>query len=497
MAVERELKLAAGPSFHLPPFDALPEGVSVEAPEEGRYETIYYDTPDLRLARWGVSLRHRSGEGWTLKLPGEVADGLLARSELEFPGRAGKPPAEALAAVRAYVRDREVAPVARLSTWRRRVRLKDARGPLADVVDDEVTVLDGRRVAARFREVEVELRGDGGQPVLEPVLEQLREAGARPQEDPVPKHVRAIGPRAEAPPEVAPAPVAADATGGDLVRAALATSAAALLRRDPAVRLGGDPEAVHDMRVATRRLRSHLRTFRSLLEPSPELANLAGELGWLADQLGEVRDLEVLADRLRREAGELPDADAAIGRKIAGLLEEQVTPARARLIRALNSERYLDLVERLVVLATSPSLADEGGRPAVDLIRELVHRPWRRLRKAVKALPSVAAAEDSELHRIRILAKRSRYAAEAAAPLAGRPAERFAKAVAALQTLLGEHQDSVVAAGFLRSVGGGTRRSFVAGELHQLERDAQTRARDSFDQTWKAAKSGSLRDWLK
>ena len=118
--LEREVKLGAGPAFHLPDLNGVVDGVTITAPESVRLETVYYDTADLRLARWGVSLRHRAGEGWTLKLPpvhasanGEAAP-LLERDELTFQGGAKKPPAAAVAIVRAYVRTAELVPVARL-----------------------------------------------------------------------------------------------------------------------------------------------------------------------------------------------------------------------------------------------------------------------------------------------------------------------------------------------------------------------------------------------
>src|SRR5579864_102068 len=170
--IEREVKLGAGPAFHLPDLTGVIDGVAVTAPEAVRLETVYYDTPDLRLARWGVSLRHRAGEGWTLKLPGAQAGAMLQRDELTFQGGAKKPPDAAVAIVRAYVRKAELVPVARLSTLRRRVRLVDAAGArLAEVVDDEVSVRDGHRVAARFREIEVEVMGqpNGANGIAEPL----------------------------------------------------------------------------------------------------------------------------------------------------------------------------------------------------------------------------------------------------------------------------------------------------------------------------------------
>ncbi len=496
MATERELKLAAGPAFHLPPLDDLAGELTAAPIEEGRYETVYFDTPDLRLSRWGASLRHRSREGWTLKLAPEHADGMLARSELEFMGPATRPPAQALEPVRAYVRHETLSPVARLSTWRRRLRLSDPAGPVVEVVDDEVSVLDGRRVAGRFREVEIELKDERGAQYLRPLLDRLREAGAVPS-DPVPKHVRALGPRATEPPEVFAEDLGPDSTAAEAVRAALARTVARIFKQDPNVRLGSDPEAIHQMRVATRTLRSHLRTFRPLLGESPELDRLSAETKWLADALGEVRDLEVLEDRLRSEAHALPEEDVALGERIAGLLEAEIKAARKRLVEALDSERYLDLLDGLVALATRPPLVGDPERPATEVVTQLVRKPWRKLKRAVSDLPPAAEAPEDDLHRVRILAKRARYAAEAAAPVAGRPAERFAKAVASLQTLLGEHQDSVVAARFLRSVMGGARRAFVAGELAAMEAHAQTAVRSGFNETWKAARQRSLREWLK
>ncbi len=288
--IEREVKLGAGPAFHLPSLEGAIEGSVVGQPEVLRLETVYHDTPDLRLARWGVSLRHRAGEGWTLKLapaagsgkPGGTS-GALERNELNYPGGPKRPPEAATAVVRAYIRNSALVPVARLSTVRRRVRITDAAGTrLAEVVDDEVSVRDGRRVAARFREIEVEVPEDGdggGGAVLDPLVSRLRGAGAGAP-DPTPKHIRALGPRALEPPEVAAQPVQPTSPAKDVIRSVFAEAVAALLRNDPLVRTSGDPEAVHQARVATRKLRSHLRTFAPLLDPE-WTEPLRAELGWL------------------------------------------------------------------------------------------------------------------------------------------------------------------------------------------------------------------------
>jgi CHAD domain-containing protein len=503
--LEREVKLGAGPAFHLPDLTGVADGVTVTPPEAARLETVYYDTPDLRLARWGVSLRYRAGEGWTLKLSpspprGEGRGGesqspsLLERDEITFQGGPKKPPAAAVALVRAYVRKSELVPVARLSTLRRRVQLIGADGVrVADVVDDEVSVRDGRRVAARFREIEVEVAGSNGNAaILAPAIERLRAAGAGAP-DPTPKHIRALGPRAMEPPEVAPMPVRPDAPARDVIRSVLAEAVTSILRHDPLVRTSRDPEAVHQARVATRKLRSHLRTFAPLLEPE-WTEPLRSELGWLAMALGAVRDREVLLERLRERAKSLPSTDSRSAASLLGLLELEIDSLRKKLQSELDSQRYIDLLESLVAAAHSPVCTLDADQPASQVLPPLATGPWRRLRGAVRQLPEQPT--DPELHRIRILAKRARYAAEAVAPVVGEGATAFARAAAKLQTILGEHQDSVTAQAWLRAARVTGRRAFVAGELIATEHLAAQQAREQWPKVWKALDRKRLRKWM-
>ena len=505
--IERELKLGAGPAFHLPDLNGVVEGVTVTPPEAARLETVYYDTPDLRLARWGVSLRHRVGEGWTLKLPTpkveSVAEGggnqtrpnpLLERNEITFPGAPKRPPSAAVALVRAYVRTAQLVPVARLSTIRRRVRLVDSAGArLAEVVDDEVSVRDGRRVAARFREIEVEVAGNGaGDGLVMVLLDRLRGAGAGAP-DPTPKHIRALGPRAMEPPEVAALPVTPESPARDVIRSVVAESVAAILHHDPLVRTSTDPEAVHQARVATRKLRSHLRTFGPLLDVE-WTEPLRSELGWLAMSLGSVRDREVLLERLRERAKALPASDSRSAASLLHILELEIEALRKKLHADLDSSRYVDLLEKLVAAAHAPMALPDADQPAANVLPQLAVGPWRRLRSAVRQLPD--HPNDPELHRIRILAKRARYAAEAVAPVVGPVATAFARAAAKLQTVLGEHQDSVTAQAWLRSARVTGRRAFVAGELIAMEHVAAQEARARWPKVWKALNSKRLRKWM-
>jgi CHAD domain-containing protein len=295
------------------------------------------------------------------------------------------------------------------------------------------------------------------------------------------------------PPEVSPPAVQPDSPAKDVIKSVLSEAIASLLRHDPLVRTSGDPEGVHQARVATRKLRSHLRTFGPLIDQEWS-EPLRTELGWLAMGLGAVRDREVLLERLRERARSLPSTDQRSATSLLKLLENEIEALRKKLLIELDSIRYVDLLERLVAAAHAPATLPEADAPASAVLPPLAAGPWRRLRSAVRQLPDPPA--DPELHRIRILAKRARYAAEAVAPVVGGAAAAFARAAAKLQTILGEHQDSVTAQAWLRSARVGGRRAFVAGELIALEHIAAEEARAKWPKVWKALDRKQLRSWM-
>jgi CHAD domain-containing protein len=486
--LEREVKLSVGPLFRLPDLSNVAEGIRSHDESAQRFVTSYHDTSDLRLARWGASLRYRTGEGWTVKLPqpdGQIQEqGLIVRQEHTFEAGPGKPPAPALDLVRAFVRSEPVSLSVRLQTLRRRTELIAADDtPVAEVVDDEVSVLDGRRVVGRFRELEVELAPGSDDRIVRSALGRLRKEGAE-SSTPLPKHVRALQPRSTQPPDVAPMEVGRDATVLEMVRAALSGSAARLIRSDPVVRLDQDPEGVHQARVATRRLRSDLRTFRSLVDPEWD-AGLREELGWLADELGPVRDLDVLEQRLRAQVAALPDTDSGSAPKLLERLRVQREEARAALLSALREDRYAILLDRVVAAASDPALVSGlADRRARDLLGDLMSGPWAHLERSCQGLAPTSV--DGELHQARIRAKRVRYASEALVPVAPKRARVFAKRAAALQEVLGQHQDAVVASAWLReqAVGSTARVAFAAGELAGVEARSQVRARKRWPRAW-------------
>jgi inorganic triphosphatase YgiF len=497
--LELELKLVVEGSFAptLAPERAGVAGIEELAPLDLR--ATYYDTPDLRLARTGITLRHRTGEadraGWTLKLP-DVPGDSSSRDEVEMEGPGNVIPDRAEELVAAFVRTNALTPVARLRTRRRRWSLQDPDGQeVAELVDDRVSVLQRGRVTERFRELEIEGKGLDRKGV-ERIARVLTENGASaaPQ---VPKLVRALGPRAKAPPEVVvPDRIKRSDPAGLAVRAAIARGVRRIMLNDPRVRLG-EVEPLHQMRVGTRRLRSDLRTFRPLVDRQ-WADGLREELTWLGSVLGDVRDLDVLLERLHGDAGDLePDLGPLFDK-----LEAERAEARARLLGALRTARYLELLDRLVEAAESPELTPAAEARSIDVLPRLVRGSWKQLRKRARALDS--RSDDQDYHRVRVLTKRARYGAEAVAPALGRKrgkqAERFADLAADLQDLLGEMQDSVVAGDRIleaaREQPRAGRFNLAAGRLIERELGGRRDCRARYPTTWKRLDRKQRLGWM-
>ena len=247
---EREVKLLVDPDAAFPPAGELLAGVGRGTVEYVDQEAVYYDTPDLRLTRAGVSLRYRSDDGWTVKLPESRDDTTLVRNELHFPGDlATGPPSAATDLVCPWVRSATLAEVARIRTRRHKTLVTDKRGrPVAEIDDDEVIASVVVPVQSRFREVEVELAEGADPGILDRLAKRLRKAGARGGHA-MPKIARVLGDPATAPPDVVvPEGLDRDATLTDVVRAAISRSTAQLVEHDPVVRIGEDLEGVHKAR---------------------------------------------------------------------------------------------------------------------------------------------------------------------------------------------------------------------------------------------------------
>jgi len=237
---------------------------------------------------------------------------------------------------------------------------------------------------------------------------------------------------------------------GELARSALSAQVAALLEHEPGVRVGEDIEAVHQMRVATRRLRAALSLFGDVAPGDAQA--LRGELGWLADRLGAVRDLDVQLAALGQVAEELPATPEALS-PVRGWFEARRATARDELMECLDSARFAALLSEMVAKARLGSLAalvsveveewPEGAHVlAVEALPDRLRRRYQRFRKATRAIDSHSPAP--VLHRARIRAKQLRYSLEFSAPVYGKPARALIRCATALQDVLGAIQDAVV-----------------------------------------------------
>ncbi|MCY1142963.1 CYTH and CHAD domain-containing protein [Actinoplanes sp. Pm04-4] len=429
IAGETERKYDVPTEFRLPDLAGKAGIRSTDGAETHDLDAIYFDTDDFALMRHRRTLRRRTGggdAGWHLKTPGEGTD----RTEHRLPlnGTPDVVPAELVGQVRAIVRRESLRPIARLRTHRVETPLRDAHGnTLALVAQDQVIAeTDGRE--QRWQEVEVELV-DGSPKLLAAVEKLLFQAGATPAEGPS-KVSRAVGNR--------PAPAASKKPKSPVLQY-VREQRDAITGYDPGVRRG-DAEAVHKMRVGTRRLRSTLKTFKRSF---PEAADLNDELKWLADLLGQVRDGQVQEGKLLAGLDEAGEQFRPVAARIREHLDNQVAEGRAALEEALESERYLTLLDRIDQLAAQQTVE-------ADPIR----RAAKSLAKADALLDeALAHGEDHELHDARKAYKRARYAVEVFQPAAGKPAKKLVDALTELQDVLGAHQDSVVARELLHELG--------------------------------------------
>lgn len=351
----------------------------------------------------------------------------------------------------------------------------------------DLAVLRSRRIASRRAQIVIE----GDRSMVDEVAALVQAHGGESGEQGL-STLDVLGARAERP--VVPVEVDDDSLGS-LVRCALGRSVARLLANDVAVRLDLGPEAVHQCRVATRRLRSDLRTLRPVLEE--RWTNVIDrELRWIADLLGDLRDLDVLTERILQRVVDLAPDDQKVGAALLAVLAKERDIAADALHRAMASHRYARLLDGLVDAADAPAVIDPQ-RQATDVVVELVRDPWQSLRKkARKALDHGSPVD--ELHEVRIRSKRARYAFDVAA-IVIHDAGAHTKRVAALQDELGELHDAAVAEEWLRSratkhgIGG----AFVIGMICAQERAEIVARRSAWVDAWERADGRKVTRWLR
>ena len=471
---------------------------AISQQDEQLLDAVYYDTADLRLIGAGITLRRRTGgqdAGWHLKLPA----GADTRDEIRLPlaAAAGKPavgtapgtagrraatrrataggavPEELAALVRARTRGAALAPVVRIRTSRRVFGLVDgARRTLAEVAADHVSAEPADGSAVSWDEIEAELV-TGGPALLEAIDTRLRQAGARPAATAT-KLQRALAGRLPAGAAREPPPLTRHSPAGVVVLGYVRDQVAVIWRYDPLVRRDA-PDAVHQMRVATRRARCALQAFGGIIDRETTRP-LCAELKWLAAALGPARDGEVMLARLAGDLAAVPPVliSGPVQARITDCFTAELAQARQAALCALDGQRYLRLLDDLDALLADPPLTPVAARKAGKALAKPVWRAARRLQRALAAVPGTGAGDrDAAIHEARKTAKRARYAAEAAVPALGRTASRQAAQARELQQLLGDHHDSVVARTVLLDLAGKARAAgedtFTYGLMHQRQ----------------------------
>jgi CHAD domain-containing protein len=386
------------------------------------FVATYHDTADRRLARAHIALRRRLRNGtglWEAEIGGEV---------LSAPGGPATLPEELARRLTAPLRNRKLEEVVRLRTG-----------------TEDVALLEGQHVLRSYENLDTALRD-----TVVPTRERRTRRRA-----PAVEHVRAY----------------------------LGAHVAEIERADPLIRSSDDPDAVHDFRVAVRRMRSVLKSTRELFDED-WLEALREELRWIGGELAAARDLDVLLARLGKEGD--PEATPVVK-----LLETERRRAWKRARAALSGERYLKLLDRLTAAVESPPV-----RQADLSLEAVAAREFKKLRRAARKLGPKASAE--QVHRARILAKRARYAAELVEPVARKRARRFVKAAKRFQDVVGAHQDAVVAVDRIRAVVGRTKSmesAFAAGRLVERTTAHRRKARGVLPRAWKRLERQGRKSW--
>jgi CHAD domain-containing protein len=494
--LEIERTYAVDPDASLPDLTQLPDVAEVGPTRVDNLDAVYFDTADFGLTRAGVSLRRRTGgtdEGWHLKVP-TGAGRHEVRVSLTRARR--HPPAELRRQVLAWTLRAPLAPIATIRTRRTRRDLISRDGTaLAELADDQVTgTPEGSAGPVVWREWELELV-DAGAELLEAADELMAGVGVRPG-GVHRKIVRVLGDWASTPPlpEVGP-----DLPAGRVLLRRLVRQVAELKRCDSQMRRHQD-EGVHRARIACRRLRSALATYRPLVDR--EVTDpLRDEIQWLQRALADARDAVVVRERLRALVDAEPD-DAVVGpvgRRLDTTFDDRAREGWTLVDETLSSERYFKLLAALDRLIAEPPWRDKADLPAEEVLPARIRKEWRRMKRRMAGVAD-ADDRDAELHEVRKDAKRLRYAAEAVHPVWGKNAKRLAKAAKKLTSHLGERQDTVMSRPGLLEIAASAdaagESSVTWGVLLVREEERAAELDAELPGLWEKVSRKKLRRWL-
>jgi triphosphatase len=452
-------------------------------PEPAReLSDVYYDTQDWRFYRAGYALRvRRDGESAeaTMKALVPPEDGLRRRREISEPIEGVK----TIKGITGPVGDRvrrlagtaHLRPLFEVSTRRQTYALRtgtpssgeiveDTSGNIrpqdseqdaivvAEVALDESEIFANGGASTNLSRVEVEVGSDaqindGVGDFVKVLREALKLRPTQTSKFSTGLSVAGLSPAVA--PDLGPTHIDATMSCGEVAFAILRRHFAAMLAHEPGVRLGEDPEELHDMRVATRRLRAALKLYSDALPKRSE--RYERDLRWVARALGEVRDLDVHLERLSEEASR----NAEDLEEIVALLRKRRVEARRRMLEALDSNRY----ERLVASFSGTLRRGRSPAPTAPILEaapDLLRDRYKKVRKAAKTLSEDSPPE--HFHDLRKKGKRLRYALEPLQEIYGKQAKKMVKLLKKTQDDLGDNQDLIVAAGVMEELG-------VAGDL--------------------------------
>ncbi len=500
MTEQREIErtYAPDPDTDLPDLSGLPGVAELGPARVDELDATYFDTADLALTRAGVSLRRRTGgpdEGWHLKIPADEG-----RDEVRVPlSRAlHHPPAQLRRDVVAWARKAPLQEIATIRTRRtRRDLIADDGTVLAEIADDQVTgIPEGSTGHVDWREWELELV-EGGEELLRAADKLMAEVGIGPSEVQR-KILHVLGERAHGPdplPKVGHKLPAARMLHRRLIR-----QVTELKLSDSLIRRRKD-EGVHRARVACRRLRSALATYRPLVDRDVT-DPLRDEIKWLGQSLADARDATVVRERLRAMVDAEPN-DVVLGpvrSRLDKTFGDRSKAGWAQVDDTLSSDRYLALLDTLDGLLANPPWTDTAELSAEKVLPARVRKDWQRLKDR---MAGVAEAEDreAELHEVRKDAKRLRYAAEAVHTVWGKDAKRLAKAAKNLTSHLGELQDTVMSRPRLLEIAAAAdaagESSVTWGVLLVREEERAAELEEQLPELWANVSRKKLRRWLK
>lgn len=493
-SVEIETKFDISDDFELPDLSSV-RGVDQSVVGQTHHlDATYFDTSDLRLQAHKITLRRRRGgkdAGWHLKMPATTT----GRREIRVPAADNDPgeacdiPAELLIRVQAIIRQSPLQSVATLKTSRSTWYLQDDEGTaLAEVADDRVFVTrhyDTPTPEHTWRELEVELL-HGDLKTLKSAGKTLRKHGASLSssgsklstalaDHPGPRY-GSVRPDYSLP------------TAGDVIMSYLTSQVDNLICLDPAVRVN-EYDAIHQLRVTARKIRSALASFRGLFDR--QITDpLRDELKWLAGAWSKARDLEVvhaslvdLIDQHEATASDPTLSFDSVRRHLDSSLTRRFDEAFSDGMTCLDSSRYFALLDSLDNLVQSPPLTSIASKPADKALLAMIAKDWRKL----QTLHDRAVTVDG-VHDLRKGAKRSRYAADALKQHYGKPAKQWAKLSKAITENLGDHQDSVVMRATIQQLATEAHQrgenTFAYGYLYSLVKVTEEEANAQHPQQW-------------